>query len=361
MTPDNTYAWVNRGSALRYLDRCDEAIASFDRAIELDPQLAEAHWNKGLLCLSIGDFARGWAGYEWRWRRHGEMQPREFAQPQWRGENLIGNAEQGFGDSIQFVRYLPLVAQNGAKIVLELPDSLMPLIEDIDGIDGKYRRGDLLPPFNVHCPLLSLPLAFGTTLASIPALVPYLLPPSARVEIWRKRLSHVDKPRIGLVWSGKPTHKNDHNRSIALSLLEPLMSIPGVTFVSLQREYREVDLPVLDRLPILRLDEALTDFADTAAVIGELDLVIAVDTAVAHLAGAMAKPLWIMLPHIQDWRWMRGRADSPWYPTTRLFRQMQIGDWSGVITRAGQEFAAFAGVPAPRRSDCVGQFSARLG
>jgi hypothetical protein len=222
-----------------------------------------------------------------------------------------------------------------------------------------YRRGDTLPPFDVHCPLLSLPLAFGTMLETIPATVPYLCPPAERIESWRTRLANTGKPRVGLVWSGKPTHKNDHNRSIALQRLEPLLSVPGIQFISLQREYRDADLTMLDRLQVLRLDDALIDFADTAAVIGELDLVIAVDTAVAHLAGAMARPLWVLLSHVQDWRWMRERTDSPWYPTARLFRQPQIGDWDGAIV--DEELAVFAKAPALRPGEARGQYSARLG
>lgn len=340
------FALVNRGSALRYLDRVGEALESFDRAIALEPELAEAHWNKALLCLSLGDFKQGWAGYEWRWRGATDLTPRDFTKPQWLGEDLAGktillHAEQGFGDSIQFVRYLPMVAAKGGKIILELPDSLMPLIEKTDGVIAMFRRGEMLPDFDVHCPLLSLPLAFDTALETIPARVPYLHAPADRVESWRTRLAHTGKPRIGLVWSGKPSHKNDHNRSIALSCLEPLMAAPA-KFVSLQREYRDSDLPVLDRLPILRVDSSLTDFAETAAAINELDLVIAVDTAVAHLAGAMGKPLWLLLSHIQDWRWLCHRTDSPWYPSARLFRQPQIGEWDGVIARVAYELAEFA-------------------
>ncbi|HZP68622.1 MAG TPA: tetratricopeptide repeat protein [Pseudolabrys sp.] len=344
--PDNVYAWVNRGNALRYLNRCDEAIASFDRAIELAPDLAEAHWNKGLLCLSIGDFARGWAGYEWRWKRDGELRPRDFTQPQWRGEELNGktillHAEQGFGDSIQFIRYLPMVAEKGGKIILEIPDGLAPLVEKSVRADGIYRRSDPLPQFDVHCPLLSLPLAFGTTLGTVPAKVPYLQAPAARAKAWRAQFAGIRRPRVGLVWSGKPSHKNDHNRSIALSRFEPILSMTGMEFISLQREYRDSDLEALARLPIRRFDGLLADFAETAAAISELDLVIAVDTAVAHLAGAMAKPLWVLLPHIQDWRWLRERNDSPWYPTARLFRQPPGGGWDEVIAAAAKALSDF--------------------
>jgi hypothetical protein len=338
------FALVNRGSALRYLDRIEEALDSFDRAIALEPDLAEAHWNKALLCLSLGDFKQGWPNYEWRWRGATDLVPREFTQPQWRGEDLAGktillHAEQGFGDSIQFVRYVPTVAAKGGRIALELPDGLMPLIGKIDGVIGLYHRGDTLPAFDLHCPLLSLPLAFGTTLETIPAPAPYLHAPVEHIPNWRARFARIGGPRIGLVWSGKPTHKNDHNRSIALSRLEPLILVPSARFISLQGEYRDADLPILDRLPILRIEDALTDFAETAAAIGELDLVITVDTAVAHLAGAMGKPFWLLLSHIQDWRWLSQRTDSPWYPSARLFRQAQIGEWDSAITHVADEVA----------------------
>lgn len=342
------FALVNRGSALRYLDRPEEALASFDQAIALEPEMAEAHWNKALLCLSLGDFARGWAGYEWRWRGGTELTPRDFAQPQWRGEDLRGktvllHAEQGFGDSIQFLRYLPMVAGRGATIVLELPDSLMPLLGDLATGVTLLTRGTALPPFDVHCPLMSLAGAFGTTVETVPAAMPYLHAPADRLDKWRTRLPRMGRPRVGLVWSGKPSHKNDHNRSIALTRLAPLLVLPGVDFVSLQREVRDADLPAFGQFPaLLRLDQHLNDFADTAAAIAQCDLVIAVDTAVAHLAGALGRPVWILLSHIQDFRWMLAREDSPWYPSARLFRQPRIGDWDSVIDRLGKELAAFA-------------------
>jgi tetratricopeptide (TPR) repeat protein len=347
LKPDATDALVNRGSALRDLNRADEAVESFDRAIALDPELAEAHWNRALTCLSLGDFEQGWRGYEWRWRRNAaEMTPRVFAQPQWRGEDLQGktillHAEQGFGDTIQFIRYLPMVLAQGAKVVLEIPADLMPLIGDIDDVT-MFRRGQTLPPFDLHCALMSLPLAFGTTLATVPAPRAYLRAPSERIEQWRTRLPRAEAPRIGLVWSGKPTHNNDHNRSIALARLAPLLLKPGFQFVSLQKEVRDADRAALRKFPALvRLDDALADFADTAAVVASLDLVITVDTAVAHLAGAMGTPVWILLPAIGDWRWLLKREDSPWYPSARLFRQPHIGDWGSVIARLTRELAAF--------------------
>lgn len=346
LKPDFADARVNRGNALHFLDRDHEAIASFDAAIVLSPQLAEAHWNRGLSLLALGDFARGWPDYEWRWKRDSELKPRGFAQPQWRGEDLHGksillHAEQGYGDIIQFIRYLPMVVARGGKVVLEIPDDLKPLIGRIGGVTAIVRRGEPLPPFDVHCPLMSLPLAFGTTLATIPAPVPYLQAPAERLEQWRARLAGTKAPRVGLVWSGKPTHKNDRNRSIPLTLLAPLLQTPGVTFVSLQKDYREADRAALAAAPLLRLDGALADFADTAAAIAALDLVIAVDTAVAHLTGAMGKPLWLLLPAIGDWRWLQDRADSPWYPSARLFRQPRIGDWPSALADVKRELALF--------------------
>ena len=192
--------------------------------------------------------------------------------------------------------------------------------------------GSVVPAFDYHCPLMSLPLAFGTALETIPATVPYLSVPEKRRTEWRERLAQYATPRIGLAWSGRPTHVNDHNRSIPLVALAPLFG-GDARFVSLQREYRDSDLADLESLPIIRFDDAIVDFADTAAIVDELDLVITVDTAVAHLAGALGKPVWIMLPRVPDWRWLLERDDSPWYPTARLFRQPRVGDWSSVIAR----------------------------
>ncbi|MEJ2626614.1 MAG: tetratricopeptide repeat protein [Pseudolabrys sp.] len=332
--PDYAFALVNRGSALRYLGRADEALACFDAAIARAPDLPDAHWNKALLQLSLGDFTHGLAGYEWRWRR-GIEAPRGFAQPLWQGEDIAGktillHAEQGLGDSIQMLRYLPLVAAKGAKIVLELPRALLPLIGD--PAIARVSRGAALPPFDVHCPLMSLPLAFGTTIETIPADVPYVQVPAGRMQKWRAKLAGIPAPRVGLVWSGKADHANDHNRSIALEPLAPVLAVPGVQFVSLQQQTREGDLAEAARRPNLtRFDADLADFADTAAAICQLDLVIAVDTAVAHLAGALGKPVWILMSHIQDWRWFLGRDDSPWYPSARLFRQPHPGDWDSVV------------------------------
>jgi tetratricopeptide (TPR) repeat protein len=346
--PNNTVALVNRGNALRYLGRTDAALDSFDAAIRTAPDFAEAHWNKAVLQLSHGDFANGFANYEWRWQR-GVEPSRGFAQPQWRGEELSGktillHAEQGLGDSIQMLRYLPLVAAKfgdmGGKIVLEVHAPVLPLIAD--PAIKLVRSGAPLPAFDVHCPLMSLPLAFRTTLATIPADVPYLHVPAGRLEKWQTKLAAVQTPRVGLVWSGKVDHINDHNRSIPLERLAPVLSVPGISFVSLHKETRNNDLAELARWPNLtRVDDALADFADTAAAIAQLDLVIAVDTAVAHLAGALGKPVWILISHIQDWRWLIGRSDSPWYPSARLFRQPAPGDWDGAIADVAAALGEF--------------------
>ena len=342
LKPDYTDALINRGNAMRDLKRASEAIASYDAALAINPDLADGHWNKALEQLLTGQFEQGFANYEWRWKRAGTV-ARDFAQPQWRGKDLTGkiillHAEQGFGDIIQFVRYAPMVAARGATVILEGPDALLPLLSDIEGVTALVSRGAPLPPFDLHCPLMSLPLAFGTTLATVPAAVPYLRVPPASAEKWRGRLPRSGLPRVGLVWSGTATHKNDHNRSLPLERLAPLLAMPRIQFVSLQRELRDADVPALATFPaLLRLEAYLTDFADTAAVIAELDLVIAVDTAVAHLAGALGKPVWILLAHVQDWRWLLDREDSPWYQSARLFRQPRIGDWDSVIARLAGE------------------------
>lgn len=351
LKPGYTEALVNRANALRDLNRSQEAIESCDAALTINPELAEAHWNKALEQLLLGDLAQGFSNYEWRWKRAGSA-PRDFGVPQWRGEDIgeedlggkavLLHAEQGFGDTIQFVRYVPLLAARGAKIVLEVPDSLHPLLGAIDGVVAIISRGQPHPAIDLHCPLMSLPLALGTTLETVPASVPYLRAPADRIEAWRLKLPASGKPRVGLVWSGKPSHRNDHNRSIAFERFAPLLAQNDVDFISLQREVRDGDKPLLEKSAILRPDLDTVDFADTAAIIDTLDLVIAVDTAVAHLAGAMGKTLWLLLPFSPDWRWMLHRDDSPWYPTAQLFRQPRIADWDSVVARLREALASVA-------------------
>ncbi len=354
--PGHPQILTNRGHALRRLDRPEQALVDFAAALAAAGEFAEAHFEAAMTRLTLGDFARGWKQYEWRWKtgafaRH----RRSFRQPLWlghepiAGKTILLHAEQGFGDTIQFIRYAPLLAGQGANVICEVQPELMPLLSQLDDV-SVIAKGEALPAFDLHCPLLSLPLAFGTRLETIPANVPYLAPRADRVAHWRERLPP-DGPRAGFVWSGSPTHKNDANRSIALKQLASLFEAPPLRCLSLQTELRAADRETLRELPeLMHLGDKIGDFADTAAIISLLDVVISVDTAVAHLAGALGKPVVILLPHAADFRWMRQRADTPWYPSAKLLRQPAFGDWASVIhglrgelRTAGQEQA---GCPA---------------
>jgi tetratricopeptide (TPR) repeat protein len=347
LVPGYVKAHNNRGNALRALNRNREALASYAKAIASEKDFADAHLNEAHALLTLGDFARGFPAYEWRWKV-ADIAPhrRTFRQPLWLGERAIGgktillHAEQGFGDTIQFVRYAKPLARSGANVVLEVPPALKDLMADIDGAAHVLARGETLPPFEVHCPLASLPLALKTEPAGIPAEIPYLAAPPERLAKWRARMDALARPRVALAWSGSAVHANDRNRSIALSRLQPLWSSDGVSFVSVQRDPREDDARTLADVPQLtHLGGELVDFADAAAVLALADLVISVDSALAHLAGALGRPVWILLPFAPDWRWMLDREDSPWYPTARLFRQPSPGDWDSVIGRVRAELA----------------------
>jgi tetratricopeptide (TPR) repeat protein len=342
--PEYAEALRNRGNTLEELKRFDEALASYDRALAVRPEYAEAHLNESLVRLLTGDFVRGWKKFEWRWKSESlSLSRRNFAQPLWLGEDgiegktILLHSEQGLGDTIQFCRYAPLVAARGARVLLQVPASMQDLMASLAGVGQIIGPTSKLPDFDLHCPLLSLPLAFETRLDTIPSATPYLSASSERVSNWNISLGLKYRPRIGLVWSGSPAHSNDHNRSIELRTLLQLLDIDA-TFVSLQNDIRPDDATVLkDRSNFLHFGDKLKDFSDTAALISNLDLVISVDTSVAHLAGALAKPVWILLPFLPDWRWLLDRDDSPWYPTARLFRQYAPGDWSGVIDHVGVE------------------------
>ncbi|AYQ40997.1 TPR domain-containing protein [Burkholderia aenigmatica] len=338
-TPRDKLAHFHRGSALRALRRHEDALRAYAQAIDIDPDYAHAHCMRAFLCLSIGDFEAGWAEYEWRWRDSQlDGSRRDFAQPRWThgmpldGQTILLYPEQGLGDTLQFCRYVPLVKALGARVVVEAPVELKALFATLDGVDVLVARGDPLPPFDLHCPLLSLPLEFRTDLSSIPAGGPYLRADPARVEHWRARLGATDRPRIGLVWSGNPLHLNDRNRSITLADLVPLLD-DRFEWISLQKVIRDEDRPVLDASPIRFVGDELTDFAETAALTEAMDAVISVDTSVAHLAGALGRPLAVMLPHTPDFRWLLDRDDSPWYPGARLFRQPEGGQWTPVVER----------------------------
>jgi tetratricopeptide (TPR) repeat protein len=345
--PGHPQILTNRGHAFRRLDRPVEALADFDAARVKGPEFAEAHFEAGMTRLTLGDFA-GWKEYEWRWKTASFAgRRRQFRAPPWRGDarvqgkTILLHAEQGFGDTIQFIRYAPLLAGRGAKIICEVQPELHSLLSQLDAVEV-VAEGGPLPRFDLHCPLLSLPLAFETQVETIPAFVPYLAAPADRLDHWRDRLPR--GPRAGFVWSGSSSHKNDANRSIPLAALARLFEDPPLSCVSLQHEMREMDREALRGLPkLVHLGEELGDFADTAAVVSLLDLVISVDTAVAHLAGALGKPVLILLPHAADFRWMRHREDTPWYPTAKLIRQPAFGDWDSVIARLSDELHVAAG------------------
>src|ERR1700674_1208952 len=350
LEPSHLDALYGRGNALRELRRHDEASASYHAALAIKPDYADVHVNEALMRLRLGDFAEGFREYEWRWRKTEiAALERHFAQPLWLGEGAIAgktillHAEQGFGDTIQFVRYARLAAGRGANVILEVQPALQALVQEIDAACTVIGRGEPLPPFDLHCPLLSLPLAFKTDLATIPSQVPYLRAPPGRMAKWQDRLGRQDGLRVGIAWAGSAAYAGDEARSIALARLAPLWSDPSIRLVSIQREPRAADQAILAGHPaVLHVGAELADFADTAAVIATMDAVVSIDTAVAHLAGALGKPVLILLPYSPDFRWMLERNDSPWYPTARLFRQPERRDWGSVIESVRGELGQMA-------------------
>jgi tetratricopeptide (TPR) repeat protein len=350
ITPAFSQALNNLGNTLKALKRHDEAIACYREALSLQPDDPEVRYSLAMALLAAGDMAAGWAGYESRWETPGMAQARRrLAQPQWRGEDLSGrtlliHAEQGFGDTIQFCRYAPLAAARGARVIMDVPKPLARLLNSLQGVDQVVVHGEPLPDFDLHCPMLSLPLAFGTTIDSIPADVPYLYADAARAA-WHGRLAALETegPRIGIVWAGdaKKHHfiaeEQNRRRSIAPGRLAPLFQTPGARFFSLQKEGPAQPR----RFPLTDFMDEMTDFAHTAALIANLDLVISVDTAVAHLAGALGKPVWMLDRFDPCWRWLSGRRDSPWYPGLRLYRQPRPGDWETVIAEVARDLRGF--------------------
>ncbi len=336
-------AYHNRGVALNALKQNQAAIESYERAIVLKADYAEAHLNLGMLALQMGNFQCGWREHEWRWKG-AQLKPRElrdFSQPLWlgveplQGRTILLHAEQGLGDTLQFCRYMKQVSDLGARVILEVQTPLLGLLAGLAGVNQLVGRGRQLPPFNLHCPLLSLPLAFKTGLDSIPSATRYIDSPSGKQASWSARLGPKNRPRIGLVWSGNAEHKNDHNRSIALA--ELMRGLPGgFQYVSLQKEVRDVDKNFLDaNAEILHFGSELKDFTDTAALCELMDVIVSVDTSVAHLAGALGQEVWVLLPFNPDWRWLLDRSDSPWYPTATLYRQETRDDWTGAVERVG--------------------------
>jgi tetratricopeptide (TPR) repeat protein len=364
--PTLMQALVNRAILLAMHGRHQQALQDYARAKAVLPDSVDVHWNEALCRLAMGDFEGGWRENEWRWRtdalRPGE---RHYAQPLWLGETplagrtILLHGEQGHGDVLQFCRFAPLVAALagpgggaqgtatgtatgaalGADVVLAVPSTLARLIRTMPGPQRVIAQNEPPPAFDLHCPLLSLPLALGTTLETIPATIPYLAADPDQERAWRIRLAALPGLRVGLVWAGNPrpgdpaSNAIDRRRSMSLSQMAPLGAVPGVSFVSLQKGHRadEAKAPPAGMMVLHDWTDELWDFADTAALIAGLDLVISVDTSVVHLTGALGKPVWVLNRYDACWRWLYGRTDSPWYPTARLFRQSSYGDWDGVI------------------------------
>src|SRR5216684_622070 len=340
---------ANLAVVLRNAGEIDEAMAVSHRAVTLDPDQPQARYNHAHFLLMSGDLKAGFDEYQWgrKCKTSSHSYP-TYSEPEWQGEALSGRtlllfAEAGFGDALQFVRYLPMAAAMGGPIVLQVQPALASLLRMTPGITV-VSRGEPLPPFDLQLPLMDLPRVFGTTLDTIPAAVPYLHPDPAKLALSRRALGDVTSLKVGVVWAGNPTYGNDRQRSLSAEAVLPRLVTPGVELYSLQKEPRPADVPVLAGLgaDIIDLAPALSDFADTAAAIGALDLVIAVDTSVAHLAGALGRPVWVLLPYALDWRWLRDREDSPWYPTMRLFRQHKPQAWEGVLARVSRELARVA-------------------
>jgi Flp pilus assembly protein TadD len=340
LKPDHPGAYYNLGNTLVATGQFDEALQSYQKATEIVPDFADAHWGIALINLRSGKFEEGWKGFEWRWKLKDINTERNFSQPLWEGSDITGktlllHAEQGLGDTIQFIRYAPLVALRGAKVILESQGELVSLLRKVEGLQMVCRQGESLPNFDLHCPLLSLPFIFKTTLASIPDKIPYITANPDLVEKWHNKLSGDDSLlKIGIVWAGDTRPKYGHNRSCPLENFAPLSEIDNITFYSIQKggPSRQVFTPPKG-MKIVDYSIEMTDFSETGALIENLDLIISVDTAVAHLSGALGKPTWIMLPFVSDWRWMLNRDNNPWYPTMRLFRQLNTGDWEPVIKR----------------------------
>jgi tetratricopeptide (TPR) repeat protein len=349
LKPGYGEALNNRGTLLHGMLRLGEARASFDAALAAQPGYVEARWNKSLCLLLGGDLQQGWPLYEARWEREeGRKYRRDFPHPLWlgdaplKGRTILLHAEQGLGDTLQFIRYATMVAALGANVAIEAQASLVPLLRSSQLPGVLVERREPLPPFELHCPLVSLPLAFGTTLQTIPRPAAYLRSEGRKVADWSARLGPRTRPRVGLVFSGSTTHRNDRNRSITLAQWLP--HLPATCdYVSLQKEVREADAAVLQTAArIRRFESDIRDFSDTAALCELMDVVVSVDTSVAHLAAALGRPTWILLPHAPDWRWLLDREDSPWYPSARLYRQQSDGEWQPVLARIARDLQAIA-------------------
>jgi tetratricopeptide (TPR) repeat protein len=345
LDPANPRIQLNLANTLRELSRVPEATVLLRDTVAKHPHFAEAHRDLAFALLLAGELRAGWIENEWRWETEDLAKKRRaFSQPAWAGEDLAERrllvyTEQGFGDAIQFVRYVPLAVQRGAKVILECQPELKRLFQSLKGIEQLVVRGEPLPEFDFHAPLLSLPRIFDTTLDRIPHDVPYLSVTRPMEAPWSG--TKPGWPKVGLVWAGNPSHLNDRARSMPPEAIPLLVNVERVHFFSLQIGERSADLKRAELMgKIAGVNSQMKDFAATAAIIEQLDLVISVDTSTAHLAGALAKPIWLLLPFAPDWRWLLGRDDTPWYPTMRLFRQQQPGDWVGVAQSVRQQLQA---------------------
>ncbi len=341
LNPDIAAVHGNLGVALQELGDPAGALASYDRALAIDPDDPETRRNRAQVLLQLGHLEEGWPAFEWRWQtKHFAAIRRDWSVPQWGGEVLpdatvLVHAEQGFGDTLQFARYLPLLAEKVGRMIVECPTPVAGLIAALPGVDDVIAAGRPLPAFDAHIPMMSLPGAFATTLADVPADVPYLNVPETAIASWSKRIGGGDRLNVGFVWKGSHNHQRNRWRSPGIHVLGPLIDLPGIQAVSLQKDDEAADLRGAELLAtVLPMGQEFRNFTDTAAAIHHLDLVIAPDTAVAHLAGALGKPVWLMLPYVAEWRWLMDRDDSPWYPTMRLFRQTERGSWSNPVERA---------------------------
>ncbi len=356
LDPKFPTAETGSGIVLAELGRYEEAVSALDRAIAADPMDAGAHFNRALALLSLERWAEAWPEYEWRWRLpDNPSKPRGFTQPEWDGTRLNGqrlllHAEQGVGDTFQFLRYAASAKARGARVIVECQANLTRLLARSPGIDLLFCRGESLPAFDLHAPLMSLPRILATEPATIPAAKRYILADPADIEVRRDQLAQLGRPRVGIVWQGNLHNKSLRGRSTQLPLWSAILQHGNVAFISLQTDPGRSQLAEID--PAHRPFDPFAaapprDFGDTAAIIADLDLVISIDTAVAHLAGAMGRPVWVMLPYAADWRWLREREDSPWYPTMRLFRQRRPGDWVDVMERVESALGVYVHASAP--------------
>jgi tetratricopeptide (TPR) repeat protein len=359
LEPDHAEAHNSLGTAYCSRGRLDDALAEYALALRLEPDQAEIHWNRSMVWLLRGDYERGWADFEWRWNCAGQKPLPTFSQPRWdggplEGKSILLHTEQGFGDTLQFIRYAPLVKAKGGRVIVQCQKSLLLLLSRTPGIDQLVAWGAPSPPFDVYAPLMSLPHLFHTTLETVPADTPYLFPHPELVAHWRRELAPVRGLRVGISWQGSPQHPWDRHRSLPLELFEPVAQVEGVSLISLQQGPGREQLEALaGRWDVLSLgdlvDKAAGGFMDTAGILKNLDLVMTVDTAIGHLAGGMGVPAWLALHYTPDYRWLLGRPDSPWYPSLRLFRQPAVGDWPSVFRQMAEALPALVAARAGAR------------